>query len=885
MHYNWHNLELDEIFSILGTSKDGLTDSDAAIRLNENGFNTIKVEKKRNIVLKFLDQFKSFTIVILLIAAIISLVIGILNNDGILDSIVIFVVIIINAIIGVIEENSAEKSIESLEKLSVNVCKVKRNNEIFVIPSTELVVGDIVLLECGDVVPADMRVISSNDLKVLESSLTGEPDSVEKNFDKCLVDTPLAERSNMLYSSSLVTYGRGQAVVVLTGMNTEIGKIASMLNGEEQEKTPLQEKLDDVGKTLGLICIVICLILFIIGLLSGRDILEMFMVAVSLGVAAIPEGLVAVSTIVLSIGVRNMVKKNVLIRKLYSVETLGSTSVICTDKTGTLTQNKMSVVEWFCNDKYNDDKSLESLYLMENCLLCNDIEFLDDNSYVGDPTEKALYDIGVKYVGDDKLLSLKRVDEIPFDSDRKLMTVVHAIDGKYIYFVKGAVSELLGICDSYMFDGKTYDIVEYKDIILDKNNEMASKALRVLGFAIKKTDNLLEKDDYERNLTFIGLVGMIDPPRDGVLNAVKCCYNAGIKTVMITGDQKNTAVAIAKKLGILKDDSEVLEGKVLDKMSDEDLVVNVDKYSVYSRVMPEHKMRIVSAWQKRGNIVAMTGDGVNDAPALKKADIGCSMGVIGTEVARDASDLVLADDDFSTIVCAVKEGRRIYNNILKVIQFLLSSNIGEIVLIFIATLFAPIILKALNINDVNSFDILLPIHILWINLITDSIPAFSLSFDDIEDGAMNKKPNNRSKVFDRGVIYRIIYQGILIGLVTLAAFIIGVAINDVSTQERIKIGQTMAFATISLVELLHVFNVRSVDKSFISGIMSNKVLVLTTIISIEIVFGVLYLPLFSSVFKLSELSFMNIIIVIILSFIPTIIIEIFKLFKFNDIRK
>ena len=709
----------------------------------------------------------------------------------------------------------------------------------------------------------------------------------------------------MLFSSSLITYGRGKGIVVNTGINTEVGKIAEMISETEKQETPLQKKLNSLGKTLGIVALIICVIIFVIGIIQGREVISMFMTAVSLAVAAIPEGLAAVSTIVLAIGVQKMVKRNAIVKRLPAVETLGSSSVICSDKTGTLTQNKMTVQKIFVNHtvydvsnldensdfiKYNKENQ-EVQLLVYNGMLCNDTKISDDGTLTGDPTETALVDIALK-LGFTKNIynELPRVDEIPFDSERKLMTTVHERDGKYIVYTKGGVDELLNICTSYIDHGEVkQDLEAFIPTIENINEKMAKDALRVLAFAYKELDHKPEKEEMENNLIYVGMYGMIDPPREEAKLAVEKCKTAGIKTVMITGDHKITATAIAKKLGILENESEAITGSELDKISDEELEKNIRNYSVYARVSPEHKVRIVKAWQKNGEIVAMTGDGVNDSPALKTSDIGCAMGKVGTDVAKEAADVILVDDNFATVVSAVEEGRRIYDNILKVIQFLLSSNVGEIVVLLLATLFSGVIAKIAGISNVGAINILMPIHILWINLVTDSLPALALAFDPANDDIMNRKPLKQTKgIFTKGMTFRIIYQGIMIGLITLIAFVIGLKttstpINGLTLeQSKIEVGQTMAFIVLALSELVHVYNIRDNKKSLFKGkIFNNKVLVGATIVSATLMFIILLIPSLRNIFSIPVLPMNNIFETVLLVFLPILIVETFKLLKIN----
>ena len=897
MAINWFNKTVDEVESTLKTNaENGLTAEEAKKRQEEYGLNELKAKKKKSLFVKFLEQFKDFMIIILIISAIISGVVGVAQGEGFTDTIIILVVVVVNAIIGVAQENKAEKSLEALQKLSSHVAKVVRDGKLQVIQSKELVPGDIVILETGDYVPADLRIIEAVNLKSQESALTGESVPVEKMAAKIEDEKiGIGDRVNMLFSSSLITYGRGKAVVVETGINTEVGKIADIINTAEEQGTPLQQKLNKLGKTLGIVALAICAVIFVVGLLYGKEPIHMFMTAVSLAVAAIPEGLPAVFTIVLAIGVQRMVKRNAIVKKLPAVETLGSASVICSDKTGTLTQNKMTVEKVFCDGNLvNLEESADMIdiqKLVYASMLCNDTKISEDDKLTGDPTETALVDMAFKLDFDPSVYGMfPRVAEIPFDSDRKLMTTVHEENGNYVVYTKGGVDELLANCSSYILEGdiKT-DLEEYKEIIRRYNMEMAQNALRVLAMAYKVLDHkptAEEIKELESNLTYIGMVGMIDPPRLEVKDAVQECKEAGIKTVMITGDHKITAIAIAKSLGILENDDEAITGTELEEMSDEELIRNVRKYSVYARVSPEHKVRIVKAWQANGETVAMTGDGVNDAPSLKIADIGCAMGVVGTDVAKEAADVILTDDNFATVVSAVEEGRRIYDNILKAIQFLLSSNIGEIVVLFLAILITPLLSKQFGV-DITLIETLLPIHILWINLVTDSLPALALAVDPAADNVMKRKPlkNTKKGIFTKGMTWRIIYQGLMIGLLTLTAFIIGLSTPDVSQEEKVKIGQTMAFYVLALSELVHVFNIRDNKRTiFKTGIFNNSKLILATVVSASLMFVILFTQGLRDIFGLVMLPAMHVFETVILVLAPVIIVEIFKLLKINTTK-
>ena len=902
----WFNKSIEEAEEILETNiQNGLTENDVKTKREKYGLNMLKAKKKASLLQRFIEQFKDFSIIVLIIAAIVSGFVGISQGEGMTDTIIILIVVLANAIIGIAQESKAEKSLEALQKLTDHASKVIRDGKIKVIPAKELVPGDIVVLDTGDYIPADLRVIEAVNLKAQESSLTGESVPVEKTTKTIeKTDVGIGDRTNMLFSSSLITYGRGKGIVVQTGMNTEVGKIAGMLDNTEKQITPLQEKLNKLGKTLGIAALAICAFIFIIGLIQGKEPINMFMTAVSLAVAAIPEGLVAVSTIVLAIGVQKMVKKNAIVKKLPAVETLGSATVICSDKTGTLTQNKMTVEKIFINGetkelaeyKENINEDLKKLIFAN--MLCNDTKISTDGKLTGDPTETALVDMAFKLDFDPSVYDrMPRIQEIPFDSDRKLMTTVNEVNGKYIVYTKGGIDELIGICNSYILNGEIKNNIEkYKNIITKNNEQMAKEALRVLACAYKEIDHKPTKEDMEnieKDLIFVGMVGMIDPPREEAKIAVEKCKTAGIKTVMITGDHKITATAIAKKLGILENEDEAITGADLEKMTDEELEKNVRKYSVYARVSPEHKVRIVKAWQKNGEIVAMTGDGVNDSPALKTANIGCAMGVVGTDVAKEAADVILTDDNFATIVSAVEEGRRIYDNILKVIQFLLSSNVGEVIVLFLATLLTPFFAKWFGITDVAHLEILLPIHILWINLVTDSLPALALAFDPANEGIMKRKPAKPGKgVFTKGMTWRVIYQGVMIGLLTLAAFMIGLAttkepINGLSLDEsKIEVGQTMAFITLAMSELVHVFNIRDNKKSiFKTKIFNNSKLIWAILASAALMFVILVIPALRHIFSIPILPTGNILELVLLVFAPIVIVEIFKLLKMNTAKE
>ena len=870
----------------------GLSSEQVEEKRSVYGTNEIVSKNKKSIAKMILEQFQDFMIIILIIAAVISGIVGQSNGEGFTDSIIILVIVILNAVIGVIQELKAQKSLESLKNLSAPHSKVIRDGKLQDLESKYLVPGDIVVLETGDYVPADLRLIEAVNLKTQEAALTGESLPVEKTAEKIdKADIGIGDRLNQAFSSSLVTYGRGKGIVVSIGMQTEVGKIATMLDSVDDSETPLSRRLEALGKTLGIAALVVCLVIFAVGsFVHGREIFEMFMTAVSLAVAAIPEGLPAISTIVLSIGVQRMVKRNAIIRTLPSVETLGSATVICSDKTGTLTQNKMTVEKIFYNNeifgveekKYNVDDHLR--LLMNSMILCNDTKVTKEGEefkLAGDPTETALVDLGIK------LNMLKttmddenpRVEEIPFDSERKLMSTVNNTNQGLFVYTKGGVDEILSKCSKIYLDNQEMALsAENINYIKQVNEEMAKGALRVLAMAYKRVDKVPtrnEMNNLESELVYIGMVGMIDPARPEAKEAVEKCKTAGIKPVMITGDHKVTAMAIAKDIGILENESEAITGSELEKMPQEELEKNVKNYSVYARVSPEHKVRIVKAWQSQGEVVAMTGDGVNDAPARKTAGIGAAMGIVGTDVAKEAADVVLTDDNFATIVSAVEEGRRIYDNILKAVQYLLSSNIGEIIVLFVATMFGWLA------------EPLLPIHILWINLVTDSLPALALSVDPAEKDIMKRKARKDKNIFSKGMTFRVIYQGIMVGVLTLLAFCIGCRFDfaSLANPEVAMTAQTMAFAVLAMSELVHAYNVRSNKESiFKLKLKTNMVLVLATLVSLLLMVVVLGVPVLQGMFEVTELSITNWAWVILLSLAPLTIVEILKLFKINTLK-
>lgn len=887
MVQKYFNLSVSDVITAFNTSEtDGLSSDEASRRIEEYGYNEIKESKRQGFFIKFLLQFKSFMILILLIAAVISGVVGVIEGEGLTDTFVILGILVLNAFIGAFQERKAESSLEALKKMAAPMTKVIRDGVISEIPARELVPGDIVILETGVIIPADMRLIEAVNLKTQESALTGESVPIEKNTMQLQGEQlQPGDQTNMVFSGGVVTYGRGRGLVVATGMKTEVGKIADMLQQTEDTGTPLSHRLSQLGKVLGIAALSICAVIFIVGVLYGNSVIDMFMTAVSLAVAAIPEGLPAVSTVVLAIGVQRMVKRNAIIRSLPSVETLGSATVICTDKTGTLTQNRMTIVEAYVNhrrDVINREApgavlNAEEEKLLLIALLCSDAHLSRENGELkvsGDPTETALIDFGLLYGIDKNEVEEKyqRLAEIPFDSERKRMSTVNRISEQVVRVnVKGGVDEVLKVCSRILINGEVRDInPEDRMMILRTNELMATSALRVLAMAYKDLTDIpddMSPAEVENNLIFMGMLGMIDPPRPEVIDAVRKCYSAGIRPVMITGDHKLTALAIASEIGIYRDNDSVITGDELENTSDETFNENIARYSVYARVSPVHKVRIVKAWQKKKEVVAMTGDGVNDAPALKQADIGAAMGIAGTDVAKGAADMVLTDDNFATIVSAVEEGRRIYDNILKVVQFLLSTNIGEIILILVASV--------LNLGIP-----LLPIHILWVNLVTDSLPALALSIDPAEENIMKRKPRKATVGFmTRGMVWRILYQGIMIGLIPLAAFITGMKEGDV------VLGRTMAFATLMFAQLVHVRNLHSNTRSSLAiNPLRNKPLVGAIIASAGLALIVLLIPSVSEAFSLTAMDGKHWLIVILMSFIPIILVDLFKLLKINTTK-
>ncbi len=852
----WHMLKTEEVLRRLQTStKMGLADNEIESRKEKYGSNKLQEKKKENIVIKFVKQFNDFMIIILIIASIISAFTSYMQGENdYVDSIIIIAIVILNAIMGLVQEARAEKSIESLKKLTPQIAKVIREGKIQEINAEELVPGDIIELEAGNYVPADCRIIEGFNLKIEESSLTGETEPVEKSEAQILEEKiPLGDMKNMGFMASIVVSGHGKAIVTDTGMNTKIGKIANMINEEEAPETPIQKKLSEVGKTLGIVCLVICAIIYVIGILKKIEPIEMFMTSVGLAVAAIPEGLPAIVTIMLSIGVTKMARKNSIIRKLPAVETLGCSNVICSDKTGTLTQNKMTVVKTISDD--------EELLLKLGCM-CTDCDIKDEKEAIGEPTEVAIVNNAlIKGINKKELYNkMKRISEIPFDSNRKLMTTVHKLESGYRSITKGAPDVMINKCDRIYRNGKIERLSEEeKRKIQNQNTQLADDALRVIAVGYRDFE-FMRKDvtNLEENLIFVGLIGMIDPPREGVKEAVRTCKKAGIKTVMITGDHIATAKAIAKELGILEMGDMAITGAELDNISDNELTRNIASYSVFARVTPEHKVRIVKAWQKTGAVVAMTGDGVNDSPALKNADIGIAMGKGGTDVAKNASDMVLMDDNFVTIVQAIRQGRNIFDNIKKAIHFLIATNIGEITTIFIGLL--------LGLQSP-----LLAIQLLWINLVTDSLPAIALGLEKEEKGIMERKPRNSKKsIFADGLWSKIITEGIMLGVLDLFIFSLG------NNLYGIDVARTMAFVALGLLELVHSFNIKSQGSILKKGAFNNKFLIGSFILGALLQVIVVIIPYFANIFSLVTLNQTQWIYTIIISLLPLPIIEMQK---------
>ena len=853
----WETLRKEEVVRELKTNlRSGLNEEEVVFRRSKYGKNKLEDKPKESLLVKFLKQFNDFMIIILIIASVISAAVSYFQGENdYIDSIIIIAIVILNAIMGVVQEAKAEKSIEALKEMTPPRAKVIREGVTKEINAEELVPGDIIILEAGNYVPADCRLLESHNLKIEESSLTGETEAVLKNADMIAKkDVALGDMKNMAFMASIVVNGTGKAIVTETGMNTNVGKIAGMIIEDEAPETPIQKKLGQVGKILGIVCLAICVLIFLIGMIKKIDPIEMFMTSVGLAVAAIPEGLPAIVTIVLSIGVTKMAKNHAIIRKLPAVETLGSSKVICSDKTGTLTKNQMTVVEIKSN---NDNLALE---LASMCTDCDIVYNKGKIEVKGEPTEVAIVEGALKQNKNKTELYhlMPRVNEIPFDSNRKMMTTIHKLDKGYRIITKGAPDVLLNRCSLSIGE---------KNNIERQNEIMAKKALRVIAVAYKDISVLPEKIEssfVETGLKFVGLIGMIDPPREGVKEAVSTCKRAGIKTVMITGDHIVTAKAIAKELNILGKYDKAITGKELDKIPQDKLEKEIKDYSVFARVTPEHKVRIVKAWQSTGAVVAMTGDGVNDSPALKKADIGIAMGKNGTDVAKSASDMILTDDNFVTIVKAVKQGRNIYDNIKKAIHFLIATNIGEIVTIFMGLVLG---LKSP----------LLAIQLLWVNLVTDSLPAIAIGLEPPEKNIMTRKPVDSKKgIFADGLWNKIIVEGIMLGMLTLIAFSIG------NKYYGLEVGRTMAFVALGVLELVHSFNIKSEESIFKVGILENKFLIGSFILGVLIQTIVVIIPTLANIFNLVPLNSTQWLIVGGISILPIPIMELQK--KVNEIR-
>ena len=840
---------VEDVFKEVQSSPSGLSSQEAASRLEKYGANTLQEGKKKSLLEKFVDQFKDFMILVLLVAAVVSMFAHQGEPDP-TDAIIILAVVLLNAVLGVFQESKAEEAIEALKKMASPVASVLRDGHVEHIKGEDIVVGDVVILEAGDVVPADMRLFEVNTVKIEESALTGESVPVDKDLVIPSGDeVGIGDRTNMAFSSTNVTYGRAVGVVTSTGMNTEVGKIANMLANTEEGKTPLQENQDALGKWLTIMILVIAVIIFLVGMLRGNEWTHMLLTAIAIAVAAIPEGLPAISTIILALGTQKMAQRNAIVRKLPAVETLGGVEIICSDKTGTLTLNQMTVEKMVYDNEIHDaseeiSKDNIALRVMN---LANDTKISQDNSLLGDPTETAMVQYGLdkNYDVREELVNIPRIAEVPFDSTRKLMTTIHQLeDGKYLVATKGAPDMLLDRVTKIEKHGEVSAVTEDDRTTLMKlNKEMATQALRVLAMAYKVIDTLpetVDTDSIEHDLIFAGLVGMIDPERKEAAAAIKVAQSAGIRTIMITGDHRDTAQAIAKRLGILRPDQEdgVLTGGELNDISDEELERTVETYSVYARVSPEHKVRIVKAWQKNGKVVSMTGDGVNDAPSLKQADIGVGMGITGTEVSKGASDMVLADDNFETIVVAVEEGRKVFANIQKAVQYLLSANFGEVMTMFVATM--------------AGWSILEPIHILWINLVTDVFPAIALGLEEAEADIMNHPPRGKGSNFlSNGVLPSIFYQGFFEGGITLFVFWYATHIANWGN----PVGETMAFATLGLIQLFHAFNVKSVYKSLGTvGAFKNKMFNYAILVSAVMLLSVMVIPGLTTVFDVAILT-------------------------------
>ena len=857
---NYHSMDIDEVYKLMDTSNNGLSIDEANTRLEKYGKNVYTETRKKSVIVKFLNQFKDLMIVVLILAAIFSFVISYINKESYIDSVIIISIVILNAIIGFVQELKADKAIDSLVKMQTTKVRVKRNNNIYVINSEDIVCGDIVVLEAGDTVPADSRLIMEASLKTNESALTGESEPVVKSV--CILDesTSLAERTNMIYQGTSVVYGKCEAVVCLTGDETEFGKIASNLNKTEEELTPLQEKINSISKVLSIIIAVIILIMFILGVIKDMDILEIIMLSISLAVAAIPEGLPAVITIVLSIGMKDLAKKKAIVREMSSVETLGSTEIICSDKTGTITQNKMTVTEVFYDNKFINISDVDYDNLLVKMMVLNNDATMSEDSYIGDPTEIAILDCLDEHVDIKKMKKdNERVDELPFDSDRKMMSIINKCNESLCVYVKGSFDSIIDNCSYVLIAGKKEKLTsEKKQELKELENTQSEKAYRLLCYAYKDlSKNYKVNSSLEKDLIFVGMVAMIDPPREEVKNSIIMCKNAHIRPIMITGDSLYTAKAIAESVGILDDSNDIISGFELDKMSYSDLKRNVDKYSVYARVSPMNKVNIVNAWKDNGYVVAMTGDGVNDAPALKAADIGVGMGISGTEVSKSVSDIVLTDDSFSSIVTAVREGRRIFDNIRNVLVYLLVGNIAEVFVVFIC--------MAVGIT------IFSPIQLLYINLITDSIPAIALAFEKEADDVM-KRPVRKSmnSFFTPFLVAKIAFSVILEMIALLLVYAINLKLYGPSS------AATAAFLTLVLSEMIYAYTCKNLKKNVIGPLAFNNKVLNRSIIFLSLIQFAIFLTPLKNVFDIVNLNYMQVIYCFIVVALIFVIDEISK---------
>ena len=897
----WFTKSQNDVLKELNVDpKVGLTTDEVNARLQKYGQNKLKGKPKKTLLQLFIAQLQDMLIYVLIAAAVINLIVDI--KHGWTDALIIMAVVLINAVVGVVQESKAEKALEALQQMTTPKSLVRRNGEVIEVNSEDLVPGDILVIDAGRFIPADVRLIESANLQIEESALTGESVPSEKNADFITKDEkiPVGDKENMAFMSTMATYGRGEGVVVGTGMETEIGKIAKILDEDESTLTPLQIKLDELGKILGYIAMGICAVIFVVGIIQKRPILEMFMTSISLAVAAIPEGLVAIVAIVLAMGVNKMSKKNAIVRKLPAVETLGAVNIICSDKTGTLTQNKMTVVKTYTLDNLRDIPSegrnfvanKDETELIRSFVLCSDAS-IDSGQDIGDPTEVALVVLGDRFNLEKNTLNAeyKRVSENPFDSDRKLMSTLNEEgDGKYRVHTKGAIDNILIRADKILLDGKIIELTEeMKEKILKVATEMSDDALRVLGVAFKDVDTVIDPEEMEKELVVVGIVGMIDPPRTEVKDSITEAKNAGITPIMITGDHKNTAVAIAKELGIATDISQSLTGAEIDELSDKEFSENIGKYRVFARVSPEHKVKIVRAFKEKGNIVSMTGDGVNDAPSLKFADIGVAMGITGTDVSKGASDMILTDDNFTTIVHAIEEGRNIYNNIKKTIIFLLSCNLGEVICIFLSTLL--------------NWDLpLVATQLLWVNLVTDTLPALALGIDPGDKDVMKRQPRNpKESFFSEGAGMRAVIGGTLVGLLTLIAFYIGInetgmignlgqleamaKAGDAAAKHALTQGRTMAFIVLTVSQLFYSLTMRNSQKTiFEIGIFKNKYLIGSIIIGIVLQIGLTSFAPIAQIFKVTNISFGNWDIVLMFTLIPFAVNEVIKLISRKKIK-